>query len=85
MLIHSCTKTVKKAPCTLIQNLGFIFWDLNQSNPSIKIAMDVSRQGWSCISFFMPFATVCNHLQPELSGMVKNHIFGGFTPIFTEF
>jgi hypothetical protein len=30
----------------------------------------------------MPFAT---HLQPELSGMVKNYIFSGFTPIFTDF
>jgi hypothetical protein len=61
-------------------------WELNQGNPSILIAMDfASGQGWSCISFFMPFATVCNHLQPELSGMVKNHNFGGFTPIFPDF
>jgi hypothetical protein len=41
MLIHSCTKTVKKVPFTLIQILGFIIiWDVNQGNPSIKIAMD---------------------------------------------
>jgi len=61
-------------------------WDLNQGNPSFKFSMDcASGQGRICISFFMPFTTVCNHLQPELSGMVKNHIFGGFTPIFTDF
>jgi hypothetical protein len=69
MLIHSCTKTVKKAPCTLIQNLGFIFWDLNQSNPSIKIAMDASGQGRICISFFMPFAT---NLQPFATRSIQH-------------
>jgi hypothetical protein len=32
----------------------------------------------------MPFATVCNHLQPEAIGMVKNQLLGGFTPIFPD-
>jgi hypothetical protein len=60
-------------------------WNLNQGNPSIKFAMNyASGQGWICISFLMPFATVCNHLQPELSGMVKNRHFGCFTPIFPD-
>jgi len=77
MLIHSCTKTVKKAPCTLIQNLRFIFliWDLNQGNPSIKIAMEASGQGRSCISFFMPFAT---HLQP----FATRAVWYGKKPVF---
>ena len=38
-----------------------------------------------CIPFCMPFATVGKQLQPELSGMVNNHLFNGFTPIFTDF
>jgi hypothetical protein len=38
-----------------------------------------------CISFFMPFATVCNHLQPEALSTVKNQLFDGFTPIFPDF
>jgi hypothetical protein len=43
-------------------NTEFILmiWGLNQGNPSINIAMDASEQGRICISFFMPFATVCN-------------------------
>ena len=58
-------------------------WDLNQGNPSIKFGMDyASGQGRICISFFMPFATVCNHLQPEAFSMVKNQHFDGFTPFF---
>jgi hypothetical protein len=32
-----------------------------------------------------PFATVCNHLQPELSSMVKNRYFKGLPPIFPDF
>jgi hypothetical protein len=28
---------------------------------------------------------ICNRLQPELFSMVKNQLFDGFTPIFTDF
>ena len=60
-------------------------WNLNQGNPSIKFAMDyASGQGRICLSFFMPFATVCNHLQPEAFSMVKNRHFGSFIPIFPD-
>jgi len=31
-----------------------------------------------------PFATVCNHLQPGLSGMVKRGYFKGLTPTFPD-
>jgi hypothetical protein len=60
-------------------------WELNQGNPSILIAMDDARTGWSCISFFMPFAT---HLQPFATRAVwhgeKSH-FWRFYPHFYGF
>jgi len=70
-------------------NTFFMVWDLNQGNPSIKFAMDcASEQGWICISFFMPFATVCNHLQPFATRAVwhgeKSH-FWRFYPHFYGF
>jgi len=58
-------------------------WDLNLGNPSIKFAMDcASEQGFR---LYFLLQAICNHLQPERSGMVKNHIFSGFTPNVTEF
>jgi hypothetical protein len=66
-----------------------LVWDLNQVNPSIKIEncdgfMPQDRDG-SAFPSSCHLQPICNHLQPELTGMVKNHIFSGFTPIFTDF
>jgi hypothetical protein len=62
-----------------------MIWDLNQGNPSIKFAMDASGQGRPAFPSSCHLQPICNHLQPELSGMVKNHLLDGFTPIFTDF
>jgi hypothetical protein len=66
-----------------------LVWDLNQVNPSIKIEncdgfMSQDRDG-SAIPSSCHLQPICNHLQPGLSGMVKNRHFDRFSPIFTEF
>lgn len=44
-----------------------------------------SGQGESAFPSSCHLQPICNHLQPELSGMVKNQLLDGFTLIFTDF
>jgi hypothetical protein len=77
----------------LTQKIEFIpiVRDLNQVNPSIKIENcdGFCLRTGADLHFLLhaicnPFATVCNHLQPGLAGMVKKGYFKGFTPIITD-
>ena len=44
-----------------------------------------SGQGGPAFPSSCHLQPICNHLQPELSGMVKNQHFDGFSPIFPDF
>jgi hypothetical protein len=74
----------------LTQKIEFILIvrDLNQVNPSIKIencdGFMPQDRGGPAFPSSCHLQPICNHLQPELSGMVKNRFFKGLTPTFTD-